>query len=181
MSALSENHTRLVSIFDGMSEDSRKFIKDLKLSKRQNGGGAMDKDASNTVQEINPATDAKIIEGSAPALTADNIIERTENDGATLIYEVEAGGKVLFSTLTRPLAFAFVAGHNAGMSGKGKPAKPVKPAKEGDAKPDTAPAVDPADVDASADTSADASASKSDDKAADKPASQPQGRKRSAM
>jgi hypothetical protein len=70
-------------------------------------------DAANTIE--------------APLLCADAIIERTNEATKELTYEVEKDGKVIFSTLSRPLAFAFMAGFNA-------LPKAAKPEKD-DAKP----------------------------------------------
>jgi hypothetical protein len=114
---------------------------------------------SDPVQEINPATDAKVIERSQLGLTADNIIERTEADGNTLIYDVEDDGKVLFSTLSEPLAFAWASGHNIGMARTAKPNAKVD-------KPDAKEGVDHEDVDAKNDNDNAAKPDKSDKQAA---------------
>jgi hypothetical protein len=59
-------------------------------------------------------------------LCAENVVERVDKDTGAIVYEVENAGKVLFSTVTRPLAFAFVAGVNAVPT-----PKKAAPAKEG--------------------------------------------------
>jgi hypothetical protein len=67
-------------------------------------------------------------------LDADAIVERVDKDTGATVYEVEEEGKVIYSTITRPLAFAFLAGVNA------NPAKSLKgkPPKDEGGKPATA-------------------------------------------
>jgi hypothetical protein len=105
-----------------------------------------------------PTNDDAVSDIVAPfTLCADNVVERVDKDTGAIVYEVENAGKVLFSTVTRPLAFAFVAGVNA---------VPVKAAKE---KASNSPQPETASVDAA------------DRPAAPAPASTPAPRKRSVL
>lgn len=60
-------------------------------------------------------------------LSADDIVEGVEQDGKTVIHNVIQGERVLFSTVSQPLAFAFIQGHNTAA----KAVKDVE-AKKGD-------------------------------------------------
>jgi hypothetical protein len=107
----------------------------------------------------------------APFLCADDIVDRTDTATDEIIHEVIKNGKVLYSTVTRPLTFGFIAGFNAGLSkggaskddtkgsndkgSKGKDNEPgdapVKPPKSNAPIPasvDDAPRPDKRDVDA---------------------------------
>jgi hypothetical protein len=119
-------------------------------------------DAYNGGRRVNPNTKTgvtpmkssnepeatKVIEARF-VLSADNIVETTDAATGDVIHEVVKDEKVLFSTVTRPLAFAWLSGHNAavvkhakgagakdvakGEDGKGKEpgGSPIKPPKSG--------------------------------------------------
>jgi hypothetical protein len=64
--------------------------------------------AETTIEEpFKEAEDTPVV------VTADNIISRTEKDGETVAYEVVRDGELLFSTVSRPLAFAWIGGFNS--------------------------------------------------------------------
>jgi hypothetical protein len=84
-----------------------------------------------------PMNDDAISDIEAPfTLNADAIVERVDKETGATVYEVEKAGKVIYSTITRPLAFAFLAGVNAN---PGKAAKAAAPKTEGDDGPKAAP------------------------------------------
>jgi hypothetical protein len=60
---------------------------------------------------------------AAPILCADAIVERFNEDTKETVYEVEKAGKVIYSTLSRPLAFAFIAGVNTNQTDKSATSK----------------------------------------------------------
>jgi hypothetical protein len=121
------------------------------------------------------------VEDAPVVLTADNIISRTEKDGETVAYEVMHDGELLFSTVSRPLAFSFVAGWN-GKAGHGaaKPSRDNSEKSEEKADPANPATVDPARISASKVANANDDKGASPDKAAQ--ANQPpQSRKRALL
>jgi hypothetical protein len=93
------------------------------------------KGAKPVTTQTNDASADAIDAIDAPfTLCADAIVERTDAKTGDLVYEVEKEGKVIYSTVTRPLAFAFLAGVNAVPSAPKKGA----PVKESDGKPESA-------------------------------------------
>jgi hypothetical protein len=84
-----------------------------------------------------PSDDAdKVIE--APfRLSADDIFERTNEATDEVTYEIEQGGKVLFSTLSRPLAFVWMEGRNS------TPTMTTTKDADDKANPDDAPKAEP--------------------------------------
>jgi hypothetical protein len=147
-----------------MSNDLDAALASTKLFKQQLEdalAGRYNKGATPMTTQTN---DDAIADIAAPfTLCADAIVERVDKETGAVAYEVEKDGKVIYSTVTKPLAFAFLAGVNAVpvKAAKGTPPKP-----EGDdpkAKPETA----------SVDTT--------DKPAAPVPASTPAPRKRSVL
>lgn len=65
----------------------------------------------------NEAVDPRVKEPGgieAPfTLSADNVVDRIDNETGATIHEIVNDEKVLFSTLSKPLAFAFVTGWNS--------------------------------------------------------------------
>ena len=65
-----------------------------------------------------------------PFFNADHVVERLEADGETVVYDVIANEKLLFSTVSAPLAHSFIAGYNArsqsNEKSKSKPEKDVR-------------------------------------------------------
>jgi hypothetical protein len=102
------------------------------------------KGAKPMTTQTNSANDDAVGDLVAPfTLCADAIVERTDAKTGDLVYEVEKEGKVIYSTVTRPLAFAFMAGVNAVPSApkKGAPAKESPPSgsrQAGGGKPESA-------------------------------------------
>jgi hypothetical protein len=94
---------------------------------------ALDQRFGNNVVKPMTAPDNNALDTiDAPfTLCADAIVERINKETGATVYEVEKEGKVIYSTITRPLAFAFLAGVNA------NPAKGVPPKDAGN-KPPTA-------------------------------------------
>jgi hypothetical protein len=125
-------------------------------------------------------------------LTADNIITRTEKDGETLAYEVEHNGELLFSTVSRPLAFAWIGGFNSqAQTGTKASAHNTAPDKASPADPaplgggaatidPRAPTIDPARISASKAANANNDKDASLDKAGETN-QQPQSRKRTLL
>jgi hypothetical protein len=77
-------------------------------------------------------------------LAADSIVKRTKKESDNLIYEIECDDPVkprhklvLFSTVSRPLAFAWVNGRNSA-----PPAAPIKTDDDANS-PDNAPSAKP--------------------------------------
>jgi hypothetical protein len=127
-------------------------------------------------QPFAEAEDAPIV------LTADNIISRTETDGETLAYEVVHDGELLFSTVSRPLAFAFVAGWN-GKAGHGgaKPSRDNSEKSEEKADPANPAIVHPARISASKAAIANDDKGASPDKVQAQANQPPQSRKRALL
>jgi hypothetical protein len=71
--------------------------------------------ATGDAADVNdPVTDTAIKGIEAPfQLSADDIFQRAEKETGQIVYDVIRDGRVLFSTITAPLAHAFVAGYNA--------------------------------------------------------------------
>lgn len=112
-----------------------KLKKGYRLAPNPQGKTAsMDQNNAETTIE-KPFEDA---EDMPLVLTADNIISRTEKDGETVAYEVIHDSKLMFSTVSRPLAQSFLIGWNAGQQKKSA-------SKSAGA---SATSVDPADISA---------------------------------
>jgi hypothetical protein len=81
----------------------------------------------------NPDIAAKTVE--TPFLNASDIAQRLETDGKTVVYDVIGDEKVLFSTVSAPLAHSFISGWNAKGDARHKDDAPAKgtPAARDDA------------------------------------------------
>jgi hypothetical protein len=110
-----------------MSNDLDAALASTKLLKQQLEDALAGRYSNKGAKPMTTQTnDDAINDIAAPfTLCADAIVERTNEKAGDLVYEVEKEGKVIYSTVTRPLAFAFLAGVNAVPSApkKGAPAK----------------------------------------------------------
>jgi hypothetical protein len=153
---------------DRMISDLKKFTNDF----QERNAHMQTNNAETTIEKpFKEAEDAPLV------LTADNIISRTEKDGETVAYEVVNDGKLLFSTVSRPLAQSFLIGWNAG---QGKSAsKSAATDKDADKPNNEKPAtVDPTDISASSKNNGDEPAQTSEDTTANDGKASAQSRKR---
>ena len=112
-------------------------------------------------------------------LTADDIITRTEKDGETIAYEVVNDGKLLFSTVSRPLAQSFLIGWNAGQGkSAAKSASADASADKSKANNEKTSSVNPAEISASSKGDSDKSNEPPKDTSANGDKASSQSRKR---
>lgn len=97
-----------------MSNDVDAALASAKLFKQQLENALAIRYGNKGAKPMNtPNNDAADTIVAPFALNAGAIVEKVDKETGAAIYEVEKDGKVIYSTVTKPLAFAFLAGVNA--------------------------------------------------------------------
>jgi hypothetical protein len=123
-----------------MSADLDAALASTKLFKQQLEEALAIRDGNKGASSMAMQTNDDAIDDIAAPFTlcADAVVERTNENTGDLVYEVEKEGKVIYSTVTRPLAFAFLAGVNAVPVKAAKGTTPKSEGGEPKTEPETA-------------------------------------------